>query len=483
MALVRSFLRLASRPASRFGRLFSCQSGSPCSKPECASKNNLYTSQAPAFSAIPSPQAISENKWIDQLVANRETFKTLDGAFYHDPVIYRADLNRVWFRSWLFAGYTFSIPKPGDYFVFELDRESIILIRGDDNKIRGFFNVCRHRGSRIVLKESGHAVRLVCPYHQWSYSRDGTLNNPKFMHLNPEFDPAQNGLIECPVEEVGGLIFVGLSPRNQLPDFEEAREVIHPQISLHDIPNAKVAFSVDYKVDANWKLVYENNRECWHCFVRHPEYIQANYDLALIYLKQADGSIIRGVAPDHPQAEEINTHVRDCIRRWESYGVKCDPGAAFPGAGWYRSSRMPLRKGWVSESMDGKQVAPLMGNFTDPDMGSMRIHTFPNFWIHASADHAVSARLLPTGPTTTRVKVEWLVRSDAEEGKDYDLAKLVPFWKITGEQDWKLCEDNQAGVNSALYRPGHYSKEKEHNVEHWTNWYINKMKANAPKFN
>jgi Rieske 2Fe-2S family protein len=113
-----------------------------------------------------------------------------------------------------------------------------------------------------------------------------------------------------------------------------------------------------------------------------------------------------------------------------------------------------------------------MGNLPERDMGSMRLHTLPNFWLHASGDHAVSTRLTPSTTTTTLARVDWLVHKDAVEGVDYKLEKLLPFWQCTSEQDWELCTANQLGVESSAYRPGPLSKSKEKGLEKFIQWYL-----------
>jgi len=182
------------------------------------------------------------------------------------------------------------------------------------------------------------------------------------------------------------------------------------------------------------------------------------------------------VDPNNPNKEEIITHMKEMDRKWANLGLVCSPDSSFPGAGWYRASRTPLRKGWVTESMDGKPVCNLlMGEFTERDMGSCRVHTLPNFWIHASGDHAVSTRLTPVGPEHTKAQVCWIVHKDAKEGKDYQLEKILPFWKCTSEQDWNLCEMNQLGVNSSRYQPGPFSDLKEVGVERFVGWYLRNL--------
>jgi Rieske 2Fe-2S family protein len=96
----------------------------------------------------------------------------------------------------------------------------------------------------------------------------------------------------------------------------------------------------------------------------------------------------------------------------------------------------------------------------------------PNFWNHSSSDHAVSTRLAPAGPGLTRIQVQWLVHEDAVEGRDYELDRLLPFWELTSEQDWRLCEMNQAGVRSSAFIPGPYSTKREYNVIRYIDWYL-----------
>jgi len=239
-------------------------------------------------------------------------------------------------------------------------------------------------------------------------------------------------------------------------NFQEGRELLEPELKPHRFDLAKIAYQEDYDIKANWKIVYENNRECYHCSVAHPEYIRSNYDTSFIYQGQA----ARIIDPNNPQKQEIEKRIEQENERWKKFGFQSSPDSSFPGAGWYRASRSPLKEGWVTESLDGKPVSRLMGEFTDHDMGSCRVHTLPNFWIHASSDHAVATRLTPESATITKAQVTWIVHKDAEEGKDYSLDKMLPFWKLTSEQDWKLCENNQFGVSSSKYQPGPFSGKK-----------------------
>ncbi len=388
---------------------------------------------------------------------------SLPGEFYRDEKIYQLDIARVWRTGWLFAGHTCEIPRPGDYFTVALDTDSLIIIRGEDGAVRALHNVCRHRGSLICTTPAGHVSRLVCPYHQWTYSREGRLIACRGMQAG--LDRSQFGLRPARAEEVEGLIFISLAEKPV--SFDRARQGLVPLLQPQGFGRAKVAKSVDYLVRANWKLVWENNRECYHCNLNHPQYIKANYDH---YNADDTTRVVR---------EAINTVVARSEEKWAATGLapthRQAGMALFPDADndiWFSANRAPLADGWASESMDGKQVAPLMGDYREADVGTLRIRTLPNFWNHSSCDHGVSTRLLPAGPQQTAVRVYWLVDEKATEGRDYDLSKLLPFWRLTSEQDWLICERQQKGVNSSAYRPGPYSTFKEYNVDSFVRWYL-----------
>jgi Rieske 2Fe-2S family protein len=404
---------------------------------------------------------------IESLLAECRPGWTLPGKFHFDEAVYRVDVERIWRHGWLFAGHTCEIAKAGDFFTMEVDTDSLILIRGQDGAIHGLHNVCRHRGSLICTEPSGHAARLVCPYHQWAYAPDGALLSCRGMH---EIDKSQFSLRRFHVRDVEGLIFVSLAKNP--PPFDPAHEQLVPLVKPQGFTCAKVAKAVDYLVKANWKLVWENNRECYHCNLNHPQYIKANFDHF-----NADDTTPR-------VREQINGAVERSEKKWASTGLAASHKeigmTQFPDAErniWFSGNRTPLVDGYLSETMDGKLVAPLMGDYKDADVGTLRMRTLPNFWNHSSCDHAVSTRLLPAGPQQTAIRVWWLVDAKAVEGRDYQLEKMMPFWQLTSEQDWEICERQQRGVNSSAYSPGPYSTYKEYNVNSFVQWYLKMLKG------
>ncbi len=401
------------------------------------------------------------------LLASRQPGRGLPRGFYHDEALYQAELDAIWRAGWLVAGHACQIPEPGDYFTYELAGDSVIVVRGDDGAIRGFHNTCRHRGSQICSATAGHVGRLVCPYHQWVYGRDGALVHARGMA--EDFDRSQHGLAPAAVEEVGGLVFLSLA--DPAPNFAAARAALEPLLAPQGLNRAKVARAIDYVVPANWKLVWENNRECYHCNTNHPQYIKANFD--------------------HYNADDTDARVQTALAeatarsqaKWAACGLAVthtETGMTlFPDVErdiWFSCNRTPLVDGYVSETMTGQQIAPLMGDYPDADVGTLRIRTLPNFWNHSSCDHSVSTQLLPSGLRETKVRVTWLVDAAAREGIDYQEADLLPFWQLTSEQDWELCEAAQKGIDSRAYRPGPLSPYKEYNVDGFLTWYVQKLK-------
>jgi Rieske 2Fe-2S family protein len=417
---------------------------------------------------IPTAQRVLDDdrtaRSLQRLVAEHRPGYALQREFQMDPGIYQLELERIWRQSWLFAGHSCEARNPGDYFLFDIDTDSIIVVRGEEGRLHAMHNTCRHRGTRICQQEVGHVKRLVCPYHQWTYGLDGSLLACGGLDREEGVDKSELPLHSVAVQEVAGLVFVNLGKNPTA--FEPARAEIAPMLEIQGLERAKVAAVRTYEVKANWKLVWENNRECWHCNVAHPEYIKANFDAARI-----DDPAIRQVIAERSQA--VSGRLRDL-------GIEIDYREAgltpFPTPErWWSINRTPLVEGFVTESLDGEPVAPLMGGYPDYAVGTLRVRSMPNMWHHSSSDHSMSTRLAPAGPGVTRVQVQWLVDENAVEGSDYEVASILPFWERTSEQDWKLCEHNHAGVMSSAFTPGPYSKKREYNVIAFTEWYLREV--------
>jgi Rieske 2Fe-2S family protein len=380
---------------------------------------------------------------------------TLPQPFYTDPAILQEDLRRVWANNWLYAGHVTQVKEPGDYFLYQIGTDSLIILRGKDGQIRALHNTCRHRGSLVCQEPQGHAKALVCPYHQWVYGTDGSLKTPR--HMPEDFDCASHGLYQAAVQVLEGFIFICLSDRP--PDFSPLAKDAVPAMRPHGFSKAKPCLTKRYQVKANWKLVVENFRECYHCAGGHPEYCKA---------------VISAQAVDSTSANAEEIRIRtEAEAKWKALGLSTDT-VWFTPETWHLVWRFPLSQGFISQSLDGQPVAPLMGSLPHRDLGVLAVTTCPNFWLEASSDYFLTFRLTPLTAGTSEALLQWWVRPDAVEGKDYDLSHVTSVWKPTAEQDWKLCEDNQAGVESSRYQPGPYSNV-EGGSDVFVRWYLNQM--------
>ncbi|KAB2846057.1 MAG: aromatic ring-hydroxylating dioxygenase subunit alpha, partial [Hyphomicrobiaceae bacterium] len=376
---------------------------------------------------------------LQSLLHRQMACRPLTSEFYTSADVFAADLEFIHYRRWQFVAHACAVPTPGDYLTWTIGSHSIIVVRGQDGAVRAFHNVCRHRGSRICAEESGKVRRLVCPYHRWTYDLDGRL----ITAVEREFGVPREelGLKPVALRDVAGLLFISLAAAP--PDFEPAARLLAPQLVRHGFAHAKVAHRIDYLVKANWKLVFENNRECYHCAAHHPEYVAATYDV------QRDEAVV-----DPRRATEVDAVIDEAAKRFEAIGLGPAGLSSDMSGSYFRCNRTPLMAGFATESLDGKPVAPLMGDLPGFDTGTLRTTVFPNFWQHANADHAVAARLTPLAPDLTHVAGSWIVHKDAVEGRDYSLDRLLPVWDRTNRQDWALCEAQQQGASSPAYEPG-----------------------------
>ena len=387
---------------------------------------------------------------IGRLLKNYVQGYSLEQPFYTSQEVFDFEWKHIWKKYWLFAGTTAEIPKPGDYFRYDLGNDSIIVIRGNHGEVFAHYNTCRHRGSLICLEERGHAPKLVCPYHQWVYEKDGSLFKARLMP--DDFDRAAYHLHPVKLSVVGGFILISLSENP--PPISELEKDFTPFLKPFGVDNAKIAYRKTYSLRTNWKLIAENFRECYHCGPAHPEYCSA-----------VIGANMKESA-DEVLAEKKVT--------WKEKGLATET-VEFTDSSFHFSVRYPLRPGVESYSLDGKKVALPMGDHADYDAGVLGMVVYPNFWMDAVSDYMWTMRLTATSPSNTLLDLCWLVDADAEEGKDYTINNLIEFWRITGEQDWKLCENNFRGIESSHYHPGPYAPV-EYDVVKYVDWYIERMK-------
>ena len=363
---------------------------------------------------------------------------SLEQRFYTDPDVYELELERIIYRNWILAGHVSELPQPGDYKVLNVAGESTIIVRGSNGDLKGFANVCRHRGSLVCLNDHGRTDRFTCPYHGWMYDIDGKLFAAR--NMPDDFDMEAHSLNPVSVGEIHGLMFVCFTDK-PLALEGAIRDLAEP-MAMFDFENLKVAACKTYDIPANWKLSIENYQECYHCATAHPEYARM-HTLML----------------DRDKRERVQDRM---LERMPACGVKdlyCDyiDTAARPGEMGYGYSRTALFEKYRTGSEDGGPVAPLLGEFTDYDGGASDFSLGAFSFLLAYSDHVVGYVFTPTGHNSSECRIYWMVRADAEEGKDYDVDKLTWLWDVTTISDKEIIVNNSKGVHSKYYRPGPFS--------------------------
>jgi phenylpropionate dioxygenase-like ring-hydroxylating dioxygenase large terminal subunit len=228
---------------------------------------------------------------------------------------------------------------------------------------------------------------------------------------------------------------------------EHVEEMLAGCARVYGWAAAKVAHRETYPVNANWKLAVENYMECYHCGPAHEEYSRFH-----LYARPA--------ALNREADERVRARARTLgvtIREVDHWGL-----AALPGQEAADSTRSALAEGAVSGSEDGRALAPLMGEFSDYDGGVTFFDVGLTSNFLAYPDHGLIYRFVPRSVGSTDMEVIWLVRADAREGTDYDLARLTWLWKVTSIADKRIIELNQQGITSRYYEPGPYSEMELH---------------------
>ncbi|MEP7246095.1 MAG: aromatic ring-hydroxylating dioxygenase subunit alpha [Gammaproteobacteria bacterium] len=359
--------------------------------------------------------------------------RTLPGAVYTSPEVLRLEQDGIFARHWLCVGRVADIPAPGDYFVREVAGNSVVFVRGRDNQVRAFYNVCRHRGSKLLDDPGGKGLaRVLCPYHAWSYNLDGTVQNAP--QMGEDFCKENFSLVPVRHEVFHGFLFANLDSGAvplathfvDLPDLSRFR--------MNELVRGR---RIEYEVAANWKLLCENYSECYHC------------------------------AGAHPQLHRISEPMPRGSR-------KSEVGACFNGG------PMQLREGIDTMSMSGRSSLPTIPGLTHDDCRYVHYYVvYPNMLLSPHPDYVLTHTAWPISPTRTRVECEWLFTQEAVGQKGFDPSDVVEFWDMTNRQDWALCERAQAGVGSRGFRQGPY-QATEDCVHTFDSWYANQLMPLLP---
>jgi phenylpropionate dioxygenase-like ring-hydroxylating dioxygenase large terminal subunit len=366
---------------------------------------------------------------------------TLPGEYYASPAIFQRDLERIWFNTWLCAGRLEQIPEKGDFFTREVGNESVIVVRNRDGGVTAFYNVCRHRGSRLCNADAGHlkGALIRCPYHAWTYeATHGTLVATPNLPDNAElFDRSRFPLVRLRVETWEGFIWINFNP--DAPSLAEALGLpsTYAYYERYHVGDLKIGKQIPYNVNANWKVVMENGLECYHCLHIHPE-------------------LSKCTPPTFP-------------RHW--LHEELPESKVFKHAGGMETAR-----GFSAVNLDGKPRRPRFRDLAERDARTIYYaFIFPDMFFGFASDYVFVFTIWPMAVNKSRVLAWWLFEPAVLAGKDFDPSDTVEFWDITNREDWRACEEAQLGSQSRAFRNGGVLIQNEWRVNKFRQWVLDEL--------
>ena len=364
-----------------------------------------------------------------------ETFRagarTLPQRYFVSPEIFAEEQEKIFSRQWVLVGHQSQIAEAGDYFTAEVSGESFIIVRDKHGAIHGFYNLCRHRGSRLIENTKGQCAAIQCPYHAWTYALDGRLLGAPHMDEMLEFNKAEYPLKPARLGLWEGFIFLNLG--DATASLEKWFEPLGRKFSPWNLAALRSAKRIEYDVRANWKLIFQNYSECYHCLGMHPELSKISpYD-------SAENDLTEG-----------------------------------PFLGGFM--RIASDK---SLTMSGNACALPVGNFGNEDFRFVFYYSiFPNMLLSLHPDYAMVHQLEPQSPERTLIFCDWFFNPEAagvtDPGYKFDPDDAVEFWDMVNKQDWHVCELSQRGISSRAYEPGPYSA-RESIPAAWDEYYVRQM--------
>lgn len=338
--------------------------------------------------------------------------RTLTGPAYSDEAVFREEQERLFRNHWFCIGRSEQLPRAGDYRLVEVAGENLIVVRGHDERPRGFYNQCRHRGTQLCTSAAGTFNRTIrCPYHSWSYDLDGQLRSAPNMNDVEGFEKGDYPLLPVSTAEWEGFLFVHLNPNPT--DFTNVYPALDARFAPWKIATLREASAIEYDLAANWKQICENYSECYHCPGVHPQLCKLSpansgrNDLM-------EGSVLGGYSTLYPEAETL--------------------------------------------SRSGKSTRPPLGTVSGDNLKRAYYYVvFPNMLLSLFPDYVMLHTLWPISARRTKVRCSWLFDAKVVDTRGFDPSDVVEFWDLTNRQDWEMCERTQTGTQSRAYVPGPYA--------------------------
>jgi phenylpropionate dioxygenase-like ring-hydroxylating dioxygenase large terminal subunit len=338
-------------------------------------------------------------------MATAAGIRTIPFDWYSDPSVLRLEQERIFRRSWQYAGHTGQLVETGSFFTCDLGGVPVVLVRDEAGEVRGFHNVCRHRGS-LVCEGEGKRASLQCPYHAWTYGLDGALRSAPRSDREPGFDKDALGLLPVAVETWGPFVFA--NPAADAPPLADAlgelpRLVDESGVDLASLRHLKRASGPEYA--ANWKVCSENFLECYHCQIAHPAFSKV-------------------------------VDVRE-----DAYELSWD--------GLVATQYGPVRETWQGDFDPRGPVARGQFHFLWPNVTINLMPGHPNLSI---------GPIVPTGPETTSRFLDYFVGPEVEDAWIED---MLAFDDQVGDEDRVLVERVQKGLRGGGVEDGRLMQDSE----------------------
>jgi Rieske 2Fe-2S family protein len=341
----------------------------------------------------------------------------LPAAAYLDERVLAWERANLFAGAWVCAGRSVELDSPGARVAVAVADDQVVLVRGDDGVLRGFFNACRHRAHELMrCGATDDQGSIQCPYHGWRYGLDGSLLSTPHFEAPAGFDRGLHGLTPVAVEEWHGWAMVDVA--GSAPPLERFVDGLDDRVAPYEPERLAVGGTHTYEIAANWKLIVENYQECFHCPRIHPE--------------------LCAVSPA-ASGENHTGHDGMWIGGWQD-----------------------LRPHAATMSLTGASDGVVLRGLDD--LARRRIDyigLLPNLLVSLHPDYVMTHRLEPLGADRTVVECQWLFDPDAARRDDFDPSYAIDFWDITNRQDWAACEAVQRGVGSRGYRPGPFGADED----------------------